>query len=243
MDYEHETWIYLDHWALGDFATAAWAPRRARLLAAIARGAYVAFSPMNALEFLRTGRRTIEEVQSVLRAVGPRVRLIDTDPIAVLTRAAGGRSERAAAVIPDLVVGLDGIDLLSSFGDRDNPMRAEYEAALEARAAGMRADRAAGGEFDPPIPGSRVDGCWRALARSVLDERFEIDGHDAADYLHAVVPIAVCNFALLDGGWTELARRVSDSARRAEVFSGKKGQIEAFLDALERWPSPPPEAK
>jgi hypothetical protein len=86
-----------------------------------------------------------------------------------------------------------------------------------------------------------------ALARAMVDflqsdRARPLNINDAADLLHTVVPVAYCDFVVLDRKWrtmAEQARRRLDSngveAQTAKVFdAGPKG-IEHFLTSLEQF--------
>jgi len=66
--------------------------------------------------------------------------------------------------------------------------------------------------------------------------------NDAFDLLHAAVPIAYCDFVLLDKKWRAIAekaisdlRALNKAVRLATVFSGRPGELDSFLTALETW--------
>jgi hypothetical protein len=72
------------------------------------------------------------------------------------------------------------------------------------------------------------------------DKRIEISRNHAIDVSHAVVPVAYCNYVLLDGHWaTQVERakkRITDgglSFSMAKTFSGKANGMEKFLQELE----------
>jgi hypothetical protein len=74
----------------------------------------------------------------------------------------------------------------------------------------------------------------------------QVPGNDVFDLLHAAVPMAYCDFVLLDKKWQNFAARAVANIRRenanallATVFSGRKGEIDRFLTSLEEWnPAP-----
>jgi hypothetical protein len=70
-----------------------------------------------------------------------------------------------------------------------------------------------------------------------------MEPNDTFDLLHAAVPIAYCDFVLLDRTWCAVAvqairemREAGVTAPLANVYSGKKGEVERFLAALEAYP-------
>jgi hypothetical protein len=83
----------------------------------------------------------------------------------------------------------------------------------------------------------------RELLGSLLLDPAKIVGpNDATDFLHAVVPVAYCDFALLDSQWKHrvavVAKRFSDqdlSVRVAQVFCDRPDDITQFFTALETY--------
>ena len=83
----------------------------------------------------------------------------------------------------------------------------------------------------------------RAMAAFMQANRAQSPNmNDAADLLHTVVPVAYCDFVLLDKKWrnmAEQARKRLDSegigARTAKVFGAGPRDIEEFLTALEQF--------
>jgi hypothetical protein len=81
----------------------------------------------------------------------------------------------------------------------------------------------------------------RELVGSLLLDRDRvITSNDAMDLMHAAVPIAYCDFVLLDSKWQHRVAIIRDRLlehsiplKPAEVFSGKRGDLERFLDRLE----------
>lgn len=96
----------------------------------------------------------------------------------------------------------------------------------------------------PPGPG--LQRATRFILREMvrplsLQQKMKLSPNDALDFLHGVVPIAYSDYVLLDKRWASLGkqavqrlRRAGHASQMAEIFSGKRGQIEAFLATLER---------
>lgn len=93
---------------------------------------------------------------------------------------------------------------------------------------------------DPAEP--RASQVLHHLVGAAITADRPFEPNDTLDLFHAAVPLASCDFVMLDGRWAARGRSVPAPPRRAQVFSGKKGQIDAFLDALEAW-TPAPEVK
>ena len=80
------------------------------------------------------------------------------------------------------------------------------------------------------------------LGSLLLDPAKIIRPNDAIDFLHAVVPVAYCDFALLDSQWKHrvsvVAQRFNEQAlqvRIAQVFSDRADDIAQFFEALETY--------
>jgi hypothetical protein len=68
----------------------------------------------------------------------------------------------------------------------------------------------------------------------------QLTRNDAADFFHAIVPLAYCNYMLLDGHW---ATQASVAAHRlygtgqfetiAQAFSKRQNGLLRFLDTIE----------
>jgi hypothetical protein len=74
----------------------------------------------------------------------------------------------------------------------------------------------------------------------LVDKRVKIDRHHVIDISHAIVPVAYCEYVLLDAHWAtqvERARKRIAEARMsfpmAKVFSERANGIERFLKELE----------
>jgi len=73
-----------------------------------------------------------------------------------------------------------------------------------------------------------------------LDRTLSIDRNDAGDIHHAILSIVYCDYALLDGKWEDLHKRMKRrftelgrTIRTATVFSGRRHGVERFLEAIE----------
>jgi hypothetical protein len=131
-----------------------------------------------------------------------------------------------------LVQGLEG--LADTVVERVSALRDELEADPDFRKLVQRLPA------EPPIQrGTRF--VLRELVRSLLiDQRLKVTRNHAIDLLHAVVPVAYCDLVLLDKHWEAQVDRMRTRLKDArvtvpiaQVFSGKAGQIDRFLVALE----------
>jgi hypothetical protein len=70
-----------------------------------------------------------------------------------------------------------------------------------------------------------------------INQAFRVDDHDAMDLVHAVPAATICDYLLLDRGWTSRLNRAAERLRRAGV-PGKVGRayaqphLQEFFDQL-----------
>src|SRR5262249_23522533 len=74
----------------------------------------------------------------------------------------------------------------------------------------------------------------------VLDRSTSLSRNHALDFLHAVVPVAYCDFVMLDKYWEEQVRRMRERLARAsidiplaQVISKRSGGLECLVRSLE----------
>jgi len=89
----------------------------------------------------------------------------------------------------------------------------------------------------------------QALLRAIIfllqgDRKRKLTVNDAVDVMHCIVPAAYCDFVLLDRAWCVLLTDARDwlaaegiESRVAQPFSQHGGGVNAFLEALEAWPT------
>ncbi len=248
---------YLDHGPMGQIAeNDAW---RDGLVAALRRRGTLGVSSLNLYEVSQQDDgASVDAITRFLTEVDQRFVLIDLCPSRVIARARAPRCSEVQASFDDSFAEHYVASLSTGTGPTSAAGLVPWIRAARAFArsafAGMRRDVqsqiAAGREVYGRLPSirplpafsSRLDGCMMNLMHHACLDGAEFTDHDSADIFHADVPAAICDFALLDGKWAPRALRLDSPPRRAQVFSGKKGQIEAFLDALERF-QPTPEVK
>ena len=95
------------------------------------------------------------------------------------------------------------------------------------------------------LPNSQIERGTRFILRELIcpflvNTHIQISRNHTIDFLHAVVPIAYCDFVLLDKHWrtqVEHARARLNaaglSAPIAKVFSGRSNELDHFLCELE----------
>lgn len=257
--------VYLDHWAWLEFSSCqALAARFANALKK--RNGTVAISWLNLVEFCRMkDERHGPEADGLLDSILPNVFFLDSDFGKVISREdillAG-----VASLPPHADLGLYehfvGTNLLSptslSLLTAHDLFRFAQASGLAERCdavadsvvgqiAALREEytkdqgfRAAVTRLPPKVRiqrGTRI--ILREMLRSILlNPRMTVEGSDVIDIGHAVVPVAYCDYVLLDNDWrtqVEKARgRIATAGMTfpvAKVFSANS--IEDFLRELE----------
>ncbi len=247
--------VYLDHSPMRQIADN---PAQAdRLTAALRRGGTLALSAANLIDFAnQEDGRSLQAIRRLLRGVGGRVCIINTDQFAYAEKAAQHGADRVSdafdmPLMQDFVAfemsrGITDVDA-SGLVDWTRSWPAEGRAAYVQGAKGGAAlierarqryrevkwqPRARAGE---PRALECAAAFWRVVAR---EQSGRVEENDAVDLLHAGVSIACCDIVVLDSRWAELVRRVPKPPRLADVFSGKPRERDAFLLAVERHPRP-----
>ena len=79
-----------------------------------------------------------------------------------------------------------------------------------------------------------------SYGRLLIDTKTKLTRNYVTDLFHAVVPVAYCDFVLLDSYWKTKVGQVYKSLNEAglsmpiaRVFSGKANEIHRFLGMLE----------
>jgi hypothetical protein len=237
--------VYLDNWALGDFAEHA--ALRERLLRVLARGTLL-LSMLNLLETARASRRTTKTIASFLDAVGPH-----WAPVALSTRYVEEREE-AGAEFPwrdekNMPVLLAAPRVFWNPGNlvrrlqepwaKDAVRKWEEQEVADIAAilgAGREGHRAGTLKLDrtSDVP-AKLD--TRAVMASVTQRMVrkdvKLERHNIEDFFHTCVPVAHADAVFLDGKTKRaLLERMDTPAR---VFSAS--EVEDALQWLETtWP-------
>jgi hypothetical protein len=255
--------VYLDHWALRKFSESQILSDR--LTAALKlRNGTLALSWLNLAEFTRV---TVEEqarkAETLLEKILPQIFFLEVDFGEVIRREddllGGGRPTPPHADLDllrmfsqmkpnslnlftahDLFKVVQGQvsarfdDLANTGVDRIEVFREKYATNPEFQLKAKRLP------FGPSIQrGTRF--ILREFVRAlIVDKGIKITRNQVIDLFHAVVPIAYCDFVLLDKYWEAQVERVRSrlatsgiSVPTARVFSGKADGIDRFLIELE----------
>src|SRR5262245_66004270 len=62
----------------------------------------------------------------------------------------------------------------------------------------------------------------------VLDRSTNLSRNHAVDFLHAVVPVAYCDFVMLDKYWEEQVRRMRESSQSFDRYPDGAGYLETI---------------
>jgi hypothetical protein len=255
--------VYLDHWALRELSTT---PNLAeRFVAALKpRKGALALSCTNLIEFCNvTDDRQARRAEELLEASLPHVFFLEMDPFLVQKREdqlLRGGSPRPPHEDRELFTTLlrlkpesvsvftarsllDGVrsgmgreanDLADTFVQQVAKLRSELEADSLFQATLRR----------PPIiqtiqRGTRL--VLKELLRAlILDRSTNLSRNHAMDFLHAVVPVAYCDFVMLDKYREDQVRRMRERLTAASidiplarVISKRSGGLEGLVRSLE----------
>ena len=121
----------------------------------------------------------------------------------------------------------------ATFVERLSSLRAEYLEDKDFKTLVDRSLRGQAARHGTPIVLREV------VAGLMRDKGAAITPNDAMDFFHTIVPVAYCDFVLLDGRWRDQVDRLRKRLQRAgvdfplaTVFSGS-GAAERLIVALE----------
>ncbi len=253
--------VYLDHWALRTVSTnATLGGRLTEVLEA--QGGTLALSWANIAEFPGLDEQAAREAEYFIDGQLPRLFFLELNPFVVIEREnalmAGGPlvAPHADMDLLRLVValrppGVQPITCMGMFGEvsgrrsestermktvfveQINSLREEYLEDNDFRALVNRSLR---GQTAPH--GTAI--VLREVVASLMrDNSTPITLNDALDFFHTIVPVAYCDFVLLDGHWRDQVDRLHARLQRtgvefpiASAFSGA-GAIERLIAVLE----------
>ena len=84
---------------------------------------------------------------------------------------------------------------------------------------------------------------WKEFLRYLFKNNINLSkSNHWKDIHHAIVPMAYCDFVMLDKTWADIASKTKKRLRKAgytgqiaTVFSSRKAEMEMFFSALERF--------
>lgn len=249
--------VYLDHCALRTISEdQEFTARLAMVLGSL--GGTLALSWVNVAEFAKvTNQQQARKAEKLIDANIPRIFLLEADPFKVIDRE--DSLLRGGPHIPPH----GDLEFLRTIFLRNPESMALYSAndlfdAVQNPKLVQRNERLADTfvseverfrREDKPIPkmvGSTQRGTryiLRELMRPLIkDKQRPVTRNDAFDFYHAVVPVAYCDFAILDKSWeahvNQACTRLKSwgmSAPIAKVFSLKADGLDQFILELEQW--------
>jgi hypothetical protein len=253
--------VYLDHWALRGVSEDATLGGRLTKILQI-RGGTLVVSWANIAEFSSLGETVARKAEEFLDAQLPRLFFQDFNPFHVIKREDALIS--GAPPIPPhanfnllrLLVGLrpSGVQPITCIGMLTEVSRRRLEstermkATFVERLRSLRAEYLEDKDFKTLVDRSlRRQPARRGtpivlrevVAGLMRDKESAITPNDAMDFFHTIVPVAYCDFVLLDGRWRDQVDRLRVRLQQAGidfplaiVFSGS-GALEKLIAALE----------
>jgi hypothetical protein len=256
--------VYLDHWALCEFSESQ--PLGVRFTTALELGnGTLALSWLNLAEFTKiTMKEQAHKTENFIEKILPRVFFLEVEPFTVIRREndllGGGQRRPPHADIellkafvrkkPTSVNLLTAHDLFSIVQTSQLARRLDDLAdSIVSRIEALRHKLDTSPEFQlavkRPPSGRQIQRgtrfILRELVRTLLTNKgIRMTRNQAIDLLHAVVPVAYCDFVLLDKHWQTQVDRVRSRLSQTgvlvpigRVFSGKGNGVDRFLSELE----------
>jgi hypothetical protein len=257
--------IYLDHGVLMSIAEDTSLATRFIVTLKNQHGT-LALSWVNLAEFAKIrDQRQVRAVEQFVDAILPQLFFIAVDPWAVIrsedevlqghkTQSKWGHVELLKLFVirketPSLNP-LTGRDLFSNLRDSRilrglDKLGDQFISRIESLRKHYAEDTEFAKAVRKPPKGSAVLPATRLLLRELLgffvkSTTKKLTRNDAADFFHAIVPLAYCDYVLLDGHW---ATQASVAAHRlyqagqietiAQAFSQRQNGLLTFFDALE----------
>jgi hypothetical protein len=255
--------VYRDHWALRELSTT---PVLAERFVAVLkqRNGTLALSCTNLIEFCNvTDDQQARRAEELLEASLPHVFFLEMDPFLVQKREdellQGGRP-RPPHEDPELFTTLfrlkpqtvsvftartllDGVR--SGIGRQANELADTIVQQIAKLRIEHESDPAFQATLKKPPTFQKIQRGTRLVRKEllrglVLDRSTSLSRNHAVDFLHAVVPVAYCDFVMLDNYWEDQVRRMRERLARASidiplarVISKRSGGLECLVRSLE----------
>lgn len=257
--------VYLDHWALRLISEDA--GFSAAITGALeARRGTLALSWVNLAEFLRvTAPDQTGRAEELVQANLARLFLIEVDPFVVISREdkllAGAPPQPPhadadllrllAKINPGSVAPFSARGLFHGLIDPEVDQWPTALADMFIRSVQqLRLDNTSDPTFaravradpkGPPLPVGTRFILHELIRPLVVDQRKQTTQNDAMDFFHTIVPVAYCDYVLLDKHWAAQVdqarshfKRVGMSVPMAAIFSRGRTGVEQLLDELRR---------
>jgi hypothetical protein len=255
--------VYLDHWAIRKIAEKPELAMRFTAALKACQGTW-AVSLLNLMEFIKmTDENQAAQFEELLEQALPNVFFIDFNALDVIDRErmiieGGSRNapygdvsllDAFAKMTPETPRPFTAKNLVTVIVQR----RADLQKGLVSlndtiisRTQRMQEQMLVDKQFNKAVKGSQEvakhQRTWlflrEILGRLLIDRRKPMTANDAMDLFHAIVPVAYCDFVLLDAAWAERVKVVTGRLKKyktevksAKVFS-EKG-LAHFFECLE----------
>ena len=254
--------VYLDHWALRAVSEdATLGERLTKALAA--RGGTLVVSWANIAEFASLDKQAARNAEEFLDGQLPHLFFQDFNPFDVIRREealiAGGPPLPphadldllrlvAGELRPDGVQPITCIGMLTEVSGQRSESTERMKATFVEQVGTLRAEylededfrglvnRSLRGQVEPRGTAIVIR---EVLAGLMRDQQAPLTPNDGMDFFHTIVPVAYCDFVLLDGRWRDQVDRLRARLQRtgvdfpvATAFSGA-GAIENLIGTLE----------
>lgn len=253
--------VYLDHWALRNLSQdTASSDRFTKGLKD--RGGTLSLSWLNLVEFTGvTDNRQIDMADRLVEQIAPNIVFIALDPWLVISNedAAIKKNLRHGDWLDKLIfeafvnMPRDGLSPISTRGlfrqytpgtRLTENLAATFLEKIQKAREQYSTDKNAQRMVNKPPKGSHIYPATRFLIPELLrvlikNPAQKLTINDASDFLHSVVPLAYCNYVLLDAHWATQAKAAADRLRKvghvekiALTFSGPTA-IQDLIHVLE----------
>ena len=259
--------VYLDHWAIRKFAGEPKLAMRFTAALKASQGTW-AVSLLNLMEFIKmTDESQAVQFEELLEQALPNIFFIDFDALEVMKRErlmlqGGSRAapyddvqllDAFAKTTPDTPRPFTAKNLVAVIVKNRNQLQeglVRLNDIFVSKTQIMRDQMLDDKKFEKmvkkpqeAVKNQRTLFFVRELLGSILrDYNKVLTANDAMDFFHAVVPIAYCDFVLLDAQWEHRVKEVSErliqhniGIKQADVFSDKLGRLEHFFECLENF--------
>jgi hypothetical protein len=253
---EQRPMVYLDHWAVLTLSKDPALSRRfAEALAT--RAGTLALSWVNVAEFAKVGTDEARQAEQFVELNLPRLFFLEVNPFVVLQRerwpgrpyADFGLLGTVAGLVPEGARPFTVRGLFTVMSGRGLETMDRWNRIFVERMGALRAETERDEDFALRVrqaltqrgAGSETFVVMRELIASVMrDTKTPITANDAQDFFHAMVPVLVCDWVLLDGAWENRVRQTQARWEKANVriqianvASKRRGGLETFLGELE----------
>jgi hypothetical protein len=259
--------VYLDHWAIRKIAGRPDLAVRFTSALKACQGTW-AISLLNLMEFIKmTDETQAAQFEALLEQSMPNIFFLEFNALDVIERERqmlNGGSRNApygdvmlldvfARMMPDTPRPFTAKNLVTIIVQRRDELLeglARFNDTIIDKTQLMREQISADKQFDKAVRGShevaKHQRAWLFLrelvGRLLLDRKSPITANDAMDLFHAIVPVAYCDFVLLDAAWVERVKVARErliqhniEVTPAKAFSEKPHGLADLFECLENY--------